>query len=729
MKNSSFALSAAFVCVLLVRSGVPAYAQPALIKAQIASSSPPVRSSSPVGIVWKISSSSTSLLEGHLEITLRDDNELLTKLVTDSIAISTGDSLHRTMLPPLGINSKFDAVEVEVRFLGQQKSFDLGKFPLRIPIMSQRSLVLAMVDARGTSPSPQEEQLLEALRLENSSSLTSDRTLTTYVSRVPPNQITAEPLNWCGFDMVVLLEDSFSELKDSQLQAIGRWAAAGGSVCVVPGRAVLENHHLRFLRDLAGAGETDELFLLDSRGRLLPTANRRETDDEAARRPAVLLARFGLGRSAIALDDLGDTLKDKAEMRRLTGFLWKLRRDRTDAFVDSGKWGLPAPNANPEGQPQLPANLQAQQYASMQQRQQMAQQLAGLRPQWMQLASTPIQTGDQLLEQLMPRDLKIVPLSLMGLILVVYVLAIGPVDYLLLGALKQRKWTWLLFPATTIGVALGTMWLSHWYMRVSDVPRRVTICDIGQGNEVARVNRFEALFRGTPSTVTTEVSRSLFSAMNLQRFSQGTWQNFARAQAGGFESQYHLVGPAQYAGRVPAQFAVAQFLPQWTPQLNRIFSLSAPDDMPAFDWQSLADLPMEQGRAAVLGAKQGEVISAIAKTFGPGADIYVATGDHLAKVSGGSSALMSTSNLPGTYGNPYVYMGQQNLATTFLQDICLYPGGGFFDVVSQLSPKGGDEFEDLALLDPSDPNQWLLVVTVPRGDDLMVYRKLYTRKP
>ncbi len=53
--------------------------------------------------------------------------------------------------------------------------------------------------------------------------------------------------------------------------------------------------------------------------------------------------------------------------------------------------------------------------------------------------------------------------------------------------------------------------------------------------------------------------------------------------------------------------------------------------------------------------------------------------------------------------------------------------GGLFAIVSQMSPTGGKDFEDMALVDPSDPGQWLLIVAVDRGDELDLYRKLYTR--
>ena len=47
----------------------------------------------------------------------------------------------------------------------------------------------------------------------------------------------------------------------------------------------------------------------------------------------------------------------------------------------------------------------------------------------------------------------------------------------------------------------------------------------------------------------------------------------------------------------------------------------------------------------------------------------------------------------------------------FLEDASVNSLGGLFDVVSQASPTGGKDFEDMALHDPSDPEQWLLIVS------------------
>jgi len=61
----------------------------------------------------------------------------------------------------------------------------------------------------------------------------------------------------------------------------------------------------------------------------------------------------------------------------------------------------------------------------------------------------------------------------------------------------------------------------------------------------------------------------------------------------------------------------------------------------------------------------------------------------------------------------------------FLRQACVHPEVGLFSVVSQVSPTGSPSLEDLALLDPSDPKQWLLAVVTHRDGDYVIYRRLY----
>jgi hypothetical protein len=288
----------------------------------------------------------------------------------------------------------------------------------------------------------------------------------------------------------------------------------------------------------------------------------------------------------------------------------------------------------------------------------------------------------------------------------------------------------------TVAFAVGTVALSNWYMQIAGNRRSVTICDVGEQGKIARRNRFEALFRGSPGTQTTDVARGQFTAMNHQRFSRGTWLTYQQAVSSGREAQFELVEIPVYTGRVPARYTISQYLPQWTPQLNRLFTFAPAEESVEFDWGALAtrtadDALSADGRRAIAQAVQ--------RAFGSGASVQAARGENLLYLGGPAGILQQDSPLyEGNTPAAQQYRAQQQMLlaqqrgrgireTTFLQDICTpFAQGGLYSVVSQVSPTGGKEFEDLALLDPSDPRQWLLIVIVEQGDDLVVYRKLYT---
>jgi len=352
----------------------------------------------------------------------------------------------------------------------------------------------------------------------------------------------------------------------------------------------------------------------------------------------------------------------------------------------------------------------------------------------MQLAPLPLQSGDQLLSRLMPEGLKVVPLSLIGLILVVYVVLIGPGDWFVLGAIKRRKWTWFTFPFVTVALTLFTVWLAEWYMQVTDRLRIVTFHDIGAAGRVVRKNRFEVLFQGSEREVSTELTRETFSALALQRFSSALWYSNQQAQMQGLDQRRRFTGVPNYIGRVPAHYAVNQFISQWTPQLNRRFTIAHGTERTAeFDWDKFADARTFNPGKLAAGPTRDELVRAIKEKFGDSVHIALMTGGKQEFLAG-TFAFFAGGTVYGVdaYGNqlaqPAYYPTPNNpnaKKTGFLEDVCLNELGGLFKVVSQLSPTGGKDFEDMALLDPSDPAQWLLVVAVERGDQVDLYRKLY----
>ncbi|MGE5193590.1 MAG: hypothetical protein ACM3U2_13935 [Deltaproteobacteria bacterium] len=711
----------------LIFFATPVLAQaPELISIKPARSSPPIRSDAPMTFLWNVSSQSPSLVEGQLEVVVHDGPTVRARAVLEDIVLSPGDQLFRTVLPPVESNNPQNLIEVHVEFVRKKRKLASENFDFRAPSQWQRSLAILVCDPWQTGVTPDKQRLIDRLRLETCNADAADRTLTTFPAHVRPEDLPPDSLGYCGYDLICLADEGFAEVKETQLRMILDWVNAGGSLCVVPGPKILKEYHARFLNQAVHSSPDNPRFALDSSGRIMPPAG-----NEAEAR-ALLLCRCGLGRVALIPGKPDRLLHDhEIDVRRMLVFLWKVRHDRVEVFMNTGTFLVKT--EVPVDQPK-PGESDWQNY-----NQNRNVNYAGLRPRDYPLAQLPLQSGDQLLSRLMPQGLQVVPMSLIGLILVVYVALIGPADWLVLGAIKRRKWTWILFPVVTVVLTLATVWLAEWYMQVTGGHRRVTFYDVGDDGRIARHSRFDVLFEGSERFVATDLTREIFTAMTLQRFSRGTWQGYQQAQLQqGDQSRKYTEAPS-YIGRVPAHYTVRQFASQWTPQLNRRFTIPPGGDRPVeFDWDHFADPQIFNPQTiAVDGPARKELLESLRKAFPPNATVFVLTGGkrhHLA----GNATLFGNVYAPyglDPYGNPYTQpqYGQpwQNpnaaQADSFLEDASVNSLGGLFAVVSQVSPGGGRDFEDMALVDPSDPDQWLLIVAVDRGDELELYRKLYTK--
>ncbi|RPI84852.1 MAG: hypothetical protein EHM42_07190 [Planctomycetaceae bacterium] len=312
-----------------------------------------------------------------------------------------------------------------------------------------------------------------------------------------------------------------------------------------------------------------------------------------------------------------------------------------------------------------------------------------------------------------------------------------------------------------MGVTLTTVKLSHWYMGNTDTPKRVVVADLRRDDRIARSSEYRLKVSGTERTFETEVVGGLFNVVDHRRFGSGGWYtHFVNVQQGRDEENRGSDSPMMF-GRVPSQYTVRQFLPQWSPKLNRVFGIvrhqaaatagmsagegataapagtTAPASRPetaggaasleplAFDWGQFA------GPAGIRAAELGEA-ETLARLKGalqavPGLQgAYVATEKKLIAVAGPAMGRVFASDVNVSRQQMYVPGGVvSQSADEFLNNICAHPNDGLFAVVSRLAPHGGGDFEDLPLLDVGDPAQWLLVICVERGDDLIVWRRLY----
>jgi hypothetical protein len=172
--------------------------------------------------------------------------------------------------------------------------------------------------------------------------------------------------------------------------------------------------------------------------------------------------------------------------------------------------------------------------------------------------------------------------------------------------------------------------------------------------------------------------------------------------------------PTRFEGRAPQTYRVEQDSLQWSPRINRLLSFGAPDDLPKFefDWDSLEGLSPEKVR---------ERAGDLTRVFGVNAGIGVYHGQQMTSISRSPEL----SQFAQTPINNYTPGGMYVSNEQFIKSATIHPTGGMFAVVSQMSPSGGSALDDAAFLDPEDPQQWALVISVANGDELYCFRRLY----
>ncbi|MCY2963561.1 MAG: hypothetical protein NT069_07920 [Planctomycetota bacterium] len=722
------------IALLALLGGIssPCLAQSKLLTAGLESTSQTSRTQGPMVVVWRLESQHTGILRGNLQATIVDGIEVVGRLTSDEMALSTGGQSIRMMLPSIdpkhGGNANPD-LKIILRFIGPDFRGNLGEFKLRVPSQWERGLSIAVCDPWQSAMPDATQKFIQSMRFEthynqSSGTAATENTLSTVPSHFRPRDLPNEPLGYCAFNLLVLMREGLTDLREDQLDAIIDWVHAGGSVCLVPDAPAIDKHHLRFLDRLAGSGVGQEALLVDSSGRLI-------RDDNAKPR----LARYGLGRVALFWGTRENPVKDPADLRGALALLWNLRAEHLDGFLATGTWDRPKdPLADPQ-------NVNTLAYDR--------NYFRSVRPAANQLAPEPMQSGDQLVGRLIPQTMRLLPLWLVGILLAGYVLLIGPVDYLGLGFLKQRKWTWVLFPVVTLGVTLTTVRLSHWYMGNTDPNKRVVVADMGRDGQIARTSEFRMRVSGTERVFETEVVGGLFTPVDFRRFGANGWYaQFTNPQP---DRDNTGSGAPMLTGRMPSHYVVQQFLPQWSPRLNRVFriprhaaaespaaganegdetSKKSPGGDPAlqlvFDWEQFNDttkfnpstLAVAEGRAPL--DKAVDAIPDLKEAV-----VLVGKAHHAL----GTRRAAAFKTQDGVNQQRTMYFPPNALVTgddAFLWDICVNSQGGMYNLLSHLAPHGGGDFEDMPLLDSSSDKEWMLVLCFERGDELIVWRKLYT---
>lgn len=623
------------------------------------------RTAAPIAAELRFRWEGTQILEGHLEMDFYENTRLLGRCRTSDFSLTTGEQRFRTFLPPLPSPYSDSQVEVQMKFITLAGVFDVGPASVFMPTATERSMVLGWCSAR-LGGDPQIPGLEQTLLLEQFGPQTGDtmrRSLSTSIARFIAEDLPAQPLAYTSYDVVVLTAEAFANAREKQLTALARWVKGGGSVCVFVGGG-LQPYHINFLNDLTESGPASG-YLAGSDGNLLPG-------------PAKISCQHsGVGRSVVVAGSLNpEPGIDSGEWRHAAAFLWKLRSNQIRAVAQNGRWDAPLRPAATE------PTIGMQPYSRMAGRYQALNPNAFPGPQFI---VQPDDIGPQLAADLMPRTVRLIPFSALTIVLALFLMMIGPVDYYVLGLLRRRRYTWILFPATSIGFTIVMVLMANHYLGQRDQRHALIIVDLDGDGSALRWNRYELVFAARDKQLVTHVRDALLAPLEFRGNFGGYYSGYPRRAPGGPENELPI-----YDGTLPVRYDVRQMVHQWRPELNRSFSFEPPPVPLPANWRVAAEAwPNLQQVRQRLGGKF--------------------TGDLFALTSTGVTR----------DGNSVDHFSEVTL-----ERLSRAEPAGLFSVLSQISPTGGGNFEDAALMD-TQSNDTLLAAVTKVGDDVVVYRRFF----
>lgn len=719
MKTTVFLVAAAILSALSHR---PASAQQSVpLKLDIRNVSTP-RSSGPVPLEVELTWGGSTILEGRLVLTLRDGPMFYGRAVSHDLALNVGRNRFEFLLPTLDGRLAFQEIEITGVFVTERSEIELDGRAIRVPLPDRRVFRILYCDPIMRGSNAMITELSRSLSFERfwispgGERLTEhpgERKLVTGLEVAAPDEMPQDPHWFCSYNIVVLGQNGLSDLRSRKLKSLTNWVRAGGSLIVEP-MGGLDQARLDFLNGLAGSKDH---FTTGPDGHLDVPADQSFEQFNSQ-----------LGRVAVMYRPFAEQDFTTPEWNELVASLWHFRSDQMQTARDERhfEW-LPLEQLVPSNDIQRSSqnNYYGNNYEV---------------PGWDlsdgddALRMQHLKSGQGLLDKLMPSEVEVVPLSYIGLILVLYVLTIGPLDYFVLGALRLRRFTWVTFPAATIAFTLFTVWLSHSFLDASTERGQVRVFDMASDGSVLRSNRIELLFTMSSHDVQTDLQSSMFTALNHSHFG-GQMYDYRYGRNVSRES----VPPPTVHGRPPGKYHVVQEMPQWTPQMNRVFTIAPdvetlPNQSVTFDWN-------KQWEFKSGNHQNNELANAIRTAFAPDAQAWLYNQRQIHTVTGQDQSVFPISRvnfqnnqvLNRAAGSPQLVAELNTLGMRqidFLSEICVrLQGRGLFGVVSQIAPHGGDNFEDLAVLDPSNASEWLLVVVEPVSEDIRVYRRLYRTEP
>ncbi len=446
----------------------------------------------------------------------------------------------------------------------------------------------------------------------------------------------------CQYGIAVLDGDGLSSLDSQQLDSLARWLLAGGSACLMLDARPLDFERRRFL----------ELLISKS------PAPAKDFDCDG-----VKLLYAGLGRLAIVERDFSDEKDFSSKTwRRLAGFLHFVRASRLDYFAEHGLFfGLEEPvNATRFNGSAYVGEILFRRHGGN------SLHNSNFMGYW---------------EAHFKGDAIMIPTWFVVSVVLLLALLTGPVDYIVLGRLKLRMLTWLLFPSLCLFAAFFLKLYSDYVVGSKDRRSTVFVSDVGVDGST--------LFRSRHLLIVPGRSKTVMEPFKGETLSQ----DFERYDVHDLRS-----GSTFYRGSIPDEFLLRRQYRQWEPVRLRTMALPGPQENLPWSFPSSLD----NASLDVFAKRLSELYSGREAFF-------------LASVEDGTAKLVAASSKPAF--SETAKLGLLGHLRNHDVERAYDKGGRRFPVVEG-SPLlcGANGFLSLGKS---------LVVFLRDGDDLKIYRRRY----
>jgi hypothetical protein len=657
---------------------------------------PVMRNGAPFPLQLDFTSTFPDVIEGPLELTFYDEGLLQLRFLTTPVVIAADSSTaYSIQLPSLTCIRTPTEFQVGVVLQSARKTFDLGKHDLLISLRGTRQFVIAAPGLNEVDVG----QLVRSLSLDDFRPRKLNRqNFATYSTELDPHRILGDPMGLYPYDVVVLVGQHFSALSARQLETLATWAESGGGLVVVPS-GVLTDVHCRFLAKVTrldlGSFPTDAL------GRLSPL------DPSDPHR--LVSGNYGFGRILMLRSIPSVPVKDPdaghegfakdTEWIRAVAHLWNVRSDQVDSILKSGTWRMPEPQPVKPSVPVTSSPLPKAMAVRTDIRYSSYGDVGGL-------VTQPPAAANALLDMLFPAAVRVVPFGIVIGLLASFLVVVAPGDYWVLGWLRRRRFTWIVFPIVSLMFTAITVAIAGYYSGNTDHRNSLVIVDLARDGRPLRTSRIMHVITADTHMLTADVRDGLFAKTDLQPAQVDSEPDSAKKDPLD-ELPVRVEQKLVYDGVLPAAYTASWLSKQWSPAMHRMTRVGSDVDVPQIDWAAFDrfDLATESGREKAVKMLR-ELLPECALLFATGKD---------------------------SLANPFpaIAVGAERFAEwpDVLTSLGRRRDFGLMSILFGVSPNGAGDLEDLAVLDDADSATWLVHVAVIRGEDLIVFRHVIRKPP